>query len=296
MNLIITRWAESLQDVPQHLHPYWCFRDELTVVDGRIMKGNQVFIPAILRPSTLNRLHDAHLDITLTLQHTRCTVYWPKLQDDITKLIQECDEHQQHGIKKKRAPEHQITTTHPIEVIGMDLLDFNGQAALVTVNYFFDFITFDTLPDHTTKNVVKALNNIFSKFGLPERIICDNGPCYKSEAFQCFCEKLDIGYTMSSPYHHQSNGRAERPIATVKQILKRAASQTPPHSATYLLHQLNSSTIKASTLGSAWTCYSWHWLTNKEQTSMERVKFTSSPHRVTTTVKVQVTPATQAQC
>ena len=226
MNLIITGWPESMQDVPQQLHPYWCFRDELTVVDGLIMKGNRVVVPAALRSSTLDRLHDAHQGTTSTLQRARRTVYWPKLQDDISKLIQECDECQRHGIKKTRVSERQITTTRPMEVIGMDLLDFNGQAALVSVDYFSGFITFDSLPDQTTKSVLKALNNIFSKFGLPERIICDNGPCYKSDAFRRFCERLDIGHTTSSPYHHQSNGRAERAIATVKQILKKAESQT----------------------------------------------------------------------
>ena len=80
----------------------------------------------------------------------------------------------------------------------MDLLDFSGLAALVTVDYFSGFITFDTLPGQTTKSVVKALNNIFSKFGLPERIICDNGPCYKSDAFRSFCERLDIGHNVES--------------------------------------------------------------------------------------------------
>ena len=77
-----------MQDVPQKLHPYWCFRDELTLVDGLIMKGNRVVVPSTLRQSTLDRLHDAHQGITLTLQRARRTVYWPKLQEDITTLIQ----------------------------------------------------------------------------------------------------------------------------------------------------------------------------------------------------------------
>ena len=91
MNLIITGWPESMQDVLQQLHPYWCFWDELTVVDGLIMTGNWVVVPAALRSSTLDRSHDAHQGITSTLQRARRTVYWPKLQDDISKLIQECD-------------------------------------------------------------------------------------------------------------------------------------------------------------------------------------------------------------
>ena len=32
-DFIITGWPESKQDLPQHLHPYRCFRDELTILD-----------------------------------------------------------------------------------------------------------------------------------------------------------------------------------------------------------------------------------------------------------------------
>ena len=39
-----------------------------------------------------------------------------------------------------------------------------------------------------------------------------------------FVYQLDIGLVTSSPYYHQSNGRAERAIATIEQILKKSAS------------------------------------------------------------------------
>ena len=51
-DLILTGWPNSMQDIPEHLHPYWCFRDELTILDGLIMKGNRVVIPTNMRPAT----------------------------------------------------------------------------------------------------------------------------------------------------------------------------------------------------------------------------------------------------
>ena len=59
-DLILTGWPNNMQDIPEHLHPYWCFRDELTILDGLIMKGNRVVIPTSRRLATLNRRHDAH--------------------------------------------------------------------------------------------------------------------------------------------------------------------------------------------------------------------------------------------
>ena len=68
------------------------------------------------------------------------------------------------------------------------------------------------------------MNSNFRKFGLPERIISDNGPCFRSDKFQRFCDQLEIGHITSSPHYHQSNGRAERAVETIEQILRKSAS------------------------------------------------------------------------
>jgi len=59
-DLIITGWPDSMQDLQEHLHPNWRFRDELTMLDGLVMKGNRVVFPSSMRPGTLTRLHSAH--------------------------------------------------------------------------------------------------------------------------------------------------------------------------------------------------------------------------------------------
>lgn len=74
-DLIITGWPDNMEDLPEHLHPYWCFRYELTILDKFVMMGNRVVIPSGMRPGTLDRLHDAHQGLNSVLQHARCTVY-----------------------------------------------------------------------------------------------------------------------------------------------------------------------------------------------------------------------------
>ena len=221
-DLIMTGWPDSMQDLPETLRHYWCFRDELTVLDGLVMKGNRIVIPKSMQADTLDRLHDAHQGLTSTLQRARRVVYWPRMQDDITELIQKCEECQIHGNKKPRPPERQMSATRPMETTGMDLLDYEGRHALVTVDYFSGFLTYDPLRSETSKAVITALNNIYRKFGLSEKILSDNGPCFKSEEFENFCHQLDIKHVTSSPHYHESNGRAERAIATIKQILKKS--------------------------------------------------------------------------
>ena len=90
------------------------------------------------------------------------------------------------GNKKPRPPERQISATRPMEILCIDFVDFRGKHALVTVDYFSGFLTYDTLESETTETVTKVLNNIFRKFGQPEKIISDNGPRFRSN-FRRFC-------------------------------------------------------------------------------------------------------------
>jgi transposase InsO family protein len=222
--LIRTGWPDSMQDLTADVRHYWCFRDELTILDGLIMKGNRVVIPSTARMKTLERLHDAHQGITSTLQRARRTVYWPKIQDDITDMINRCEECQIHAKKKPRPPERQVTACRPSQMLGVDLMELNGQTGLVTIDYYSGYITYDALRDESADSVITALNQIFQKFGLVESIYSDNGPCFKADKFSRFCQELEIAHQTSSPHYHQSMGRVERAIQTVKQILKKAKS------------------------------------------------------------------------
>lgn len=67
--------------------------------------------------------------------------------------------------QEPRPSEQQISVILPMEILGMDLVNFRGQHALVTVNCYSCFLT----------SVTAVLNNIFGKFGLAEKIISTMG-------------------------------------------------------------------------------------------------------------------------
>ena len=224
-DFIINGWPDSVHNMQEALRPYWCFRDELTILDGLVMKGNRVVVPSALRAETLARLHGGHQGLTTTLQRTRRSVYWPNMQDDISDLLFHCNECQIHGKKKPRVPERQVSASRPMEIIGIDLMEFKGKTALVSVDYYSGCLTFDFIQAGTSEEVVKVLDNNFRKLGLAERVISDNGPCFKSEKFKTFCTALEIKHTTSSPHYHEANGRAERSIQTIKQILRKCSNE-----------------------------------------------------------------------
>jgi len=74
----------------------------------------------------------------------------------------------------------------------------------------------------TSAVTIEKLRDAFSRFGLPEMIVSDNGTCFTSEEFQQFLKANGIRHARSAPYHPATNGLAERAMQTVKEGLKKA--------------------------------------------------------------------------
>ena len=72
------------------IKPYFNYREELTVVDGLVLKGQRIVIPSKLRQSCLRRLHIAHMGINKTQRRARQSIFWPGLTKNITHLISAC--------------------------------------------------------------------------------------------------------------------------------------------------------------------------------------------------------------
>ena len=62
----------------------------------------------------------------------------------------------------------------------------------------------------------------FSRHGIPETLVSDNGPQYSSELFVKFAAEYNFVHVTSSPHYPRSNGHAERSVQTIKNILRKA--------------------------------------------------------------------------
>jgi transposase InsO family protein len=62
---------------------------------------------------------------------------------------------------------------------------------------------------------LKALITYYASLGITiERIMTDNGSCYRSRAFRRACKRFAIKHIFTRPYTPQTNGKAERFIQT----------------------------------------------------------------------------------
>ena len=74
--------------LPQELHPYWNFKDELSVEDGLVTKSSRLLIPSTLRRKMLEQIHKGYKGIEKCMLKARELVFWPGLSDKIIEAVE----------------------------------------------------------------------------------------------------------------------------------------------------------------------------------------------------------------
>ena len=62
-HIIITGWLSTKDQLHSDLRPYWSYRHHFAVIDGVVMKGRWIIIPAELKQQVLDQLHLNHMGI-----------------------------------------------------------------------------------------------------------------------------------------------------------------------------------------------------------------------------------------
>ena len=221
---IINGWPDTIQEVPEAIRSFWSFRDELSVEDGIVLKGDRVVIPKNLQQETMRQLHAAHQGVEKTRLRARASVYWQGISKDIEKLTSQCpicQEHQKNQVPETLNP-HEIPT-QPWEVLGVDFFALDNIQHILVADYFSKFFISRKLPnDYTCKTTIAVLKQIFAEHGIPKTLKSDNGPQFSAKMFQDFAKEWCFDHITSSPIYPKSNGFIERHVQTVKQALIKA--------------------------------------------------------------------------
>ena len=108
----------------------------------------------------------------------------------------------------------------------MDLSTFEDHTLLVVVHVTPRFPVLRILTKETSNSVLNSLKGIYCDFGLPKKVITDNGPCFKSSEFRDFHAEPGITTKTSSTYNHVSTGLVECMVQTIKQIMVKTPKNT----------------------------------------------------------------------
>ena len=76
-------WPNDHRMLPQELHTFWNYREDLSMENRLITKGARLLIPSTLRKKVLEQIHDRHLGIEKCMLKVRDSVFWPGISNDI---------------------------------------------------------------------------------------------------------------------------------------------------------------------------------------------------------------------
>ena len=92
---------------------------------------------------------------------------------------------------------------------------------LMMIDQFTRWVECMPLKDQTAEVVARsAVDNFFSRFGLPSELHSDQGRNFMSNLFVELCERLQIARTRTTPYHPSGNGQVERQNRLLLQLIR----------------------------------------------------------------------------
>ncbi|XP_030368972.1 uncharacterized protein K02A2.6-like [Scaptodrosophila lebanonensis] len=219
-NYVINGWPEKFSKKDDDLKPYFNKKISLVLLQDNLYlqsEANRIIIPSSLRPVILKLLHDGHWGIIRMKQASRQHVWWPGLDDDISKLASTCDICKRNNSSPVKQYQSWPKATTPWERIHIDFAGpiFNSMW-LICVDAYSQFPFVTELSSTTSQSTIAALTDIFAIEGYPKTLVSDNGPQLTSETFKDFCNKHGITHITTAPFHPASNGLAERFVQTFK--------------------------------------------------------------------------------
>ena len=95
------------------------------------------------------------------------------------------------------------------------------------MDYFTKWTEAEPLATITSKKILDfEVKNIICRFGLPRKIVSDNGTQFDSDMFTEFCMRHGITKSFSPVAHPQANGQVEALNKTIKDTLKKRLEQS----------------------------------------------------------------------
>ncbi|KAL0185639.1 hypothetical protein M9458_017309, partial [Cirrhinus mrigala] len=185
---------------------------------------DRVYVPEPLRERLLHHIHDSlsagHPGITATTELVTNKFYWATLAPDVMRFVHRCptcnmtkSSHLRPAGLLQPLPIPQRPWSHIAMDFVTELPVSNGFTTILTVIDRFSkacrLIPLAKLP--TAWETAKViLEQVFRFYGIPEDIVTDRGPQFTSRLWQAFCKQMNINVSLTSGYHPQSNGQAER--------------------------------------------------------------------------------------
>ena len=141
-------WPVMKEEVPPEIRNYFHLKEELTIQDGILFKGNRVIVPAVLRSYMVKKVHSSHIGVEGCLRKARDVLYWPGMSAEIKYSISKCDICNTYQTNQQKEPliPHD-PPKRPWSHVATDLFNFDKEEWFIIVDYWSDYFELNQLPD-----------------------------------------------------------------------------------------------------------------------------------------------------
>jgi len=153
---------------------------------------------------------------SLASKVVRAGFYWPTVREDCVRHAQRCKQCQRHADWHKAPPEElrSIYSPWPFHTWGIDILGPFPLAIrqikylIIAIEYFTKWIEAEPVAQITAHKVQHFVwKNIVCRFGVPRRLVSDNGTQFASLQLRNLCAEVGIKQVFASVEHPRRNDK-----------------------------------------------------------------------------------------
>ena len=211
-------WPQK-DSLEEGLRTYFEKKDELSFEEGMLMWKGRIVIPMSLREEVMEILHEGHPGSSAMRSIARMHVWWPAMDKEVETFLKKCSACQENRPWDPESPVYSWNVPEePWSRLHVDFaVAFEGHNWLLVVDATTKWVEIVPMKITTAEKTIQAMEEMFSRFGMPRMVVSDNGPQFTSQQFQEYCKRNNVKHVTSTPYHPRTNGLAERAVRTFKQ-------------------------------------------------------------------------------
>jgi len=217
-------WPDHQNSCPPSVKPFWNYRDELSVMEGLVFKGERIVIPVALRKDMLRRVHLGHMGMVKCKNRAKEVMFCPSMNSQIEDTVSKCPACTEHQSSNPKEPmiAHELPERPWQNVVKTDLFIFENEQYLIVVDYHCRYFELERMSTTTSSAIINKLKAIFVRHGIPKKLVFDNGLQFSTQEFAHFANEWGFNYITCSPTYPQSNGMVEKSVHIAKQHLKKS--------------------------------------------------------------------------
>ena len=226
-------------DASDVLYALYHIFNSLLIVDGLLcrkwtddtgLERDQIVLPRYAASIILQEAHNqvGHMGVAKTFDAIQKTFYWPGFFKAVEKFCASCELCAKNkSVPRPRWPLKSIEVVPiPFYMIGVDIIGplnktrSGNKYILSVIDYYTKYAEAEALPNQEAETIVRVLEQIFARHGMPSILLTDQGRNFESHLVKSMCQLFGIEKRRTTAYHPQTDGLCERFNAILKSLLR----------------------------------------------------------------------------